>query len=121
MKIVAIRGAITVSENTEEAMEKATVKLFKEILQKNNIEPKDIAYINFSATKDLTKSYPAKFIRTTLGITNIPMMCYQEMTVEGALSMCLRVLIVLNTINNNFMPIHVYLDGAKVLRPDLIE
>ena len=121
MKISAIRGAITVEENTEKAIETATVKLFKEILDKNAIKPQDIAYINFSATKDITAAYPAKFIRTALNITDVPMMCYQEMAVDGALDMCLRILIVINTINTDFTPTHVYLDGAKILRPDLLK
>lgn len=119
MGIVAIRGAITVEENTQEAIKKATVELFSEIMHQNNLRIGDVVYINFSATKDLTKAYPAKFIRTELGISSIPMMCLQEMDVENSLRMCLRVLIVINTINDDFFVKHVYLKGAKILRPDI--
>ena len=120
MTITAIRGAITVDENTNEAIKEATVELFKAVVDANNLKADDIVFINFSATKDINKVYPAKFIRTELGITNIPMMCYQEMDVEGSLSMCLRLLIVINTINNDFQVHHVYLKDAKVLRPDIV-
>lgn len=119
MSMAAIRGAITVDENTQEAIKNATVELFTAVLNKNNLKPEDILYINFSATKDITKAYPAKFIRTELGISSIPLMCYQEMDVEGSLKLCIRLLIVTNTINSDFLAQHVYLKGAKVLRPDL--
>ncbi len=119
MKIVGIRGAITLDENTEKAIEEATVELFNTLMEQNDIAPEDVAYVNFSATKDITKAHPAKFIRTKLGITSIPMMCSQEMDVEGALGMCLRILIVINTINDEFAPKHFYLKGAKILRPDI--
>ena len=119
MGIIAIRGAITVDENTQEAIKDATVELFNAIVEQNNLKIDDIAFLNFSATKDINKVYPAKFIRTELGITTIPMMCYQEMDVDGSLAMCLRLLIVVNTINNKFDTKHVYLKDAQILRPDL--
>jgi len=119
MGIVAIRGAITVDENSVEAIKDATVELFNAVIAQNNLKIEDIAFLNFSATKDINKVYPAKFIRTELGITTIPMMCYQEMDVEGSLSMCIRLLIVVNTINDGFEVKHIYLKGAQVLRPDL--
>ena len=117
--MIAIRGAITVDANTEEAINSATVELFSAVMSENNLSPNDVLYINFSATKDINKAYPAKFIRTSLGITNIPMMCYQEMDVEASLRMCLRLLIVVDTINKDFEPKHIYLKDAKKLRPDL--
>ncbi|MBQ2871911.1 chorismate mutase [bacterium] len=119
MKQFAIRGAITVAENTEEAIKNATVELLNSIIEKNNLNIADMLYINFSATKDITKAYPAKFVRTELGITDVPMMCYQEMYVENSLPMCIRILIVVNTINKEFFPRHIYLGGAKILRPDI--
>lgn len=119
MTITAIRGAITVDENTEQSIKEATVELFNATIKANKLKTEDIAFLNFSATKDINKVYPAKFIRTELGITTIPMMCYQEMDVEGSLPMCLRLLIVTNTINNTFSPQHIYLKGARILRPDI--
>lgn len=119
MKINAIRGAITIDANTEDAIKQATVELFTTVMKENNLNVDDIAFLNFSTTKDINKAYPAKFIRTELGITTIPMMCYQEMDVENSLKMCLRLLIVTSTINNNFSAQHIYLKGASALRPDL--
>ena len=119
MKISAIRGAITVDSNTIEDIKNATVELFTTVIKENNLTPENIAFLNFSATKDINKVYPAKFIRTELGITTIPMMCYQEMDVENSLKMCIRLLIVTNTINSEFEAKHIYLKGAKILRPDI--
>ena len=117
--IKAIRGAITVESNTTDAIKEATVELFQEILTSNSLIPSDIAYMIFTATKDLTKAYPAKFIRTELNITDIPMMCEQEMNVDGSLEMAIRVLVVLADCDAEKKINHVYLKGAKKLRPDL--
>ncbi len=75
--------------------------------------------ILFSATKDLNKAYPAKAARE-LGYVNIGLMCFNEMVVEGGLDKCIRLMILYNSdINQNDVK-HIYLKGAKVLRPDLI-
>lgn len=46
-------------------------------------------------------------------------MCTNEMEVPGSLRMCIRVLMHVNTDIPNDKIKHVYLKGAKVLRPDL--
>ncbi len=119
MKMAAIRGAITIDLNTEDAIKNGTVELMNTLIEQNDLNLDEVVYINFACTKDITKAYPAKFVRNELGITHIPMMCGQEMDVEGTLGMCIRVLIVLNTINEDFSAKHFYLKGAKILRPDI--
>ena len=49
------------------------------------------------------------------------MMCYREMDVDGAIKMCLRVLICVNTSKNQKEIKHQYLKGAAKLRPDITE
>lgn len=110
-----IRGAITVKENTPEAIEHATIKLVQEIVKKNNIESTFISHVIFTLTQDLNADFPAKYARINLNWKDIPMMCFNELSVPGALQMCLRVLIVVNC-SENFEPEFVYLDGAEVLR-----
>ena len=117
--IKAIRGAITADSNTVESIKDATFELFQEILTANSLNSSDIAYMIFTATKDLTAAYPAKFIRTELNITDIPMMCEQEMNVDGSLKMAIRILIVLADCSSDKKINHIYLKGAKKLRPDL--
>lgn len=110
-----IRGAITVEENTSEAIGAATIKLLKEIVRVNNIETNLISHAIFTLTKDLNADFPAKYARINLKWKDVPMMCFNELDVNGALPMTLRVLIVVNC-NENFEPEFVYLDGAKNLR-----
>lgn len=109
-----IRGAITVCENSEQEILKQTECLIKEILHRNQLKEEEIVAIFFSATKDLTKVYPAKAVRN-MGLTDTAMACYTEMDVEGSLPKCIRVLMITE---RNGKPHHVYLEGAKCLRPD---
>ncbi len=110
-----IRGAITVDNNTEIDLKSATLELLNELIKKNNIVADKISHVIFTTTSDINAAFPAKFARTDLGWNKVAMMCFHEMDVEGALKMCLRVLIVYNC-EDNFNPQYVYLKGAKNLR-----
>lgn len=110
-----IRGAITVGENSPEAIGSATIKLLQEMVRKNNIDVEQISHVFFSATNDLDADYPAKYARINLKWKDVPMMCLNEMEVKGSLRKCIRVLIVLNC-SELFEPEFVYLEGAENLR-----
>ncbi len=110
-----IRGAITVDENTSEAIGSATIKLLKEIMVRNNIETNLISHAIFTLTPDLNADFPAKYARINLKWKDVAMMCFNEINVPNALNMCLRVLVVVNC-SENFEPEFVYLDGAENLR-----
>jgi len=110
-----IRGAITVEENTSEAIGSATIKLLQTIMDKNNIETDSISHVIFTVTKDLNADFPAKYARINLKWKEVPMMCVNEMAVPTGLAKCIRVLIVVNC-SENFVPEFVYLEGAKDLR-----
>ena len=110
-----IRGAITVDENTPEAIGSATIKLLQEMVKVNNIDINLISHAIFTLTKDLNADFPAKYARINLKWKDVPMMCYNELDVDGALEKCLRVLIVVNC-SETFEPEFVYLDGAAGLR-----
>ncbi len=110
-----IRGAITVDENSPEAIGSAVIKLLQEIVKRNNIDIEMISHVIFSVTGDLNADYPAKYARINLKWKDVPMMCFNEMDVPGSLRKCLRVLIVLNC-SDLFEPEFVYLDGAENLR-----
>lgn len=110
-----IRGAITVTENTEASIREATIELVSQLVSENEIEINNISHVIFTTTSDLTKAFPAKYARTELGFENVAMMCFNELEVENSLQMCIRVLIVLNC-NEDFIPKFVYLKGASNLR-----
>ena len=120
--IIAIRGATTVQENTKLQILEVSEELLKCIIKENNIKISEITSILFTATKDITKAYPAVAARQ-LGITQAALMCVQEMYVEESLPMCIRVMVQIQRQGmdkNNPAPKHIYLHGAKKLRPDLI-
>lgn len=116
----AVRGAITVENNNREEILSATAELLKEMLDKNNIAKSSLIQIIFTLTPDLNAVFPAVAARE-LGITNVPLMCMNEIPVEGALQKCVRILLNFNTQKTLDDIKHVYLKGAKVLRPDLAD
>ena len=110
-----IRGAITIEENTSEAIGAATIKLLQTIMDKNNIETDSISHVIFTVTKDINADFPAKYARINMRWKDVPMMCMNEMAVPAGLAKCLRVLIVVNC-SESFEPEFVYLEGAANLR-----
>lgn len=118
MLVRAIRGAITVSENSRESILEGTRELLEEIIKKNNLNNSDIISAIFTMTSDLNAVFPAVAARE-IGWTDFALMCTQEIDVPGSLKSCVRVLIHYNTHKSNEEIKHVYLRGATVLRPDL--
>ena len=119
-----IRGAITVGRNNREEILSATRMLLEAIVEKNNIMPAnlehDMVSVIFTATTDLDAVYPAVAARE-LGWTQVPLLCMQELHVKGSLRMCIRVLLQWNTEREQSDMRHIYLGGARSLRPDLVE
>lgn len=118
MNILSIRGAITIEQNTRECIIKNSEELLKQILIENDILKDDIINIIFSATKDVTKAYPAIATRN-LGITDCPIMCTQELNIEGSLPMCIRIMLTIKSNKTKKDIKHIYLKDAKKLRPDI--
>ena len=110
-----IRGAITVDENSPEAIGSATIKLLQEMVKRNNIELNLISHVIFSFTPDLNADFPAKYARINLKWKDVPMLCFNEIDVPNSLKKCLRVLMVINC-SEEFEPEFVYLGGAEGLR-----
>ena len=77
MSICCIRGAITVEENTRENILYNSKLLLNEIIKKNNININSINSVFFTATKDITKVYPAVAARE-IGICEAGLMCVQK-------------------------------------------
>lgn len=119
MESRGVRGAITVSANTKEEIQSATVELLNEMLARNEIETKDISFAIFTLTSDLNADFPAKYARLNCNFNQVPMMCYQELDVPNSLKMCLRILLNINTNKTQDEIKHIYLKGASILRGDL--
>ena len=113
-----IRGATTVERNTREAILDATRELLQHMIQANDIQSADVACAWFTTTPDLNADFPAIAARQ-LGWTQVALMDAHHMNVPGALPMCLRVMLLVNTTRRQEEIVHVYLRGARILRPDL--
>jgi len=110
--IKAIRGAITVKDNTEASVLDATEHLMKSIAEANGIGPDDIVAVWVTATTDITAAFPAK-VFPSMGWGSVARMCAQELEIEGALPMCVRVMVIANVPGDVE---HIYLSGAKILK-----
>ena len=115
MRVVALRGANEVTENTAEAILSATDKLMREILSRNRLGADDLVSCIFTLTPDLDAQFPAAAARA-MGLSSVPLLCAREIPVPGALPKIIRVLI------HAYMDRpaeHVYLGEAAKLRLDL--
>ena len=117
MRCRGIRGATTVEGNSPDAILEATTELLQELFRANSLQTEDIASAFFSTTTDLDAEFPA-VAANKLGWTNVALLCGHEMNVPGSLRQCLRVLLHVNTEKQQDELVHVYLRGAKALRPD---
>lgn len=115
-----IRGAITVERNEREDILAATMELLQLMMQRNELQKDDIASAIFTVTEDLDAEFPALGARR-MGWSDVPLMCAREIPVPGSLSLCIRVLLHVNTTRSNTEMQHVYLREAVVLRPTLAQ
>jgi len=113
-----IRGAVCAESNRPEPILSATTSLLKRIVAVNELSTGDLVSAIFTATPDLDAIHPARAARE-IGWTHVPLLCLQEMVVEGCLERCIRVLIHWNTDRPPEAVRHVYLGKARALRPDL--
>jgi len=114
-----IRGAITVTEDTPEAIHSATRELLRAILERNGIEDSaELASIIFTVTEDLVSTFPAEAARQ-LGMNRVPLLSAREVPVPGSLPRVIRILALWNTDKSPDEIQHVYLREAAKLRPDL--
>lgn len=115
-----IRGATTVAGDEPELILEATGELLQEMLRLNEIDEfEPIAAIFFTTTPDLRSTFPAEAARR-LGMDLVPLLCNQEIPVPNRVPRAIRVMLQLNTRRSQAEMKHVYLRGAKVLRPDLV-
>lgn len=117
MSCRGVRGATTVQGDSKDAILAATSELLVQMIAANDIAADDVASIIFTATPDLTSAFPAEAVRQ-LGWDGVPLLCAQEIPVPHALAHCIRILLHWNTNKPGEAIVHVYINGAEVLRPD---
>jgi chorismate mutase len=107
LRVRAARGAIVVPEDSPTAIATATQRLLDAVLLNNEVATDDLISILFTATEDLSAAFP------------VPLLCTQEIPVVGSLPSVVRVLVHFHSDRTLDEVVHVYLDGAEVLRDDL--
>ncbi|WP_462405352.1 chorismate mutase [Gracilibacillus sp. Marseille-QA3620] len=116
-----IRGAITVSANRKEEIERQTERLMREIIEQNELDSESIASVFISVTDDLDAGFPAASIRRIDGFMYVPVMCMREIPVPESLPLAIRIMVHVNTDKSQREIKHIYLEEAIKLRPDLLE
>lgn len=109
-RLWAVRGAITLDEDTREQVVTRTQTLLKELLSRNAIDPADVVSVIFTATPDIHTEFPAAAARL-MGLQGLPLLCARELDVDSALAvpLCIRVLV---HFYGEARPQPAYLEGA---------
>ncbi len=120
MPVLALRGAITIDADTPDEIERHTTRLLETLYERNGLTHDDVISIFFTATPDIRSAAPAVAARK-FGLVDVPLLCGQEMDVEGSLGRCVRLMLHLETDRPRGELRHVFLRGAVALRPELAE
>jgi chorismate mutase len=120
MAVRAIRGAIQLDSDEREHLLRSTAELLTKTLHANNIENSQLISIMFTATPDITSEFPAVAARE-LGIIDVPLMCFVEMDVAGALPRVIRLMVHADVATPRSEIQHIYLRGATALRQDIAQ
>jgi chorismate mutase len=113
-----LRGATTVDEDTVEQVTVRSQELMRLIMERNDLAEEDIVSVLFTATGDVTSTFPATAVRE-IGFGAVPLLCAAEIPVPGSMPLCIRALLHVHTTRTKDEIHHVYLHGAQVLRDDL--
>lgn len=116
----AIRGAIQLDRDEREHVLASTRELVSAVLAANALTKDDVISIVFTATPDVRSEFPAVAARE-LGMGDVPLMCTQELDIEGAMPLVIRLMAHVTTPLRRDQVNHVYLRGAVALRRDLAQ
>jgi chorismate mutase len=117
VKLRALRGAITVETNDTAAILEAAEALISAMVDRNELDHDDIVSCLFTCTPDLNAEFPAVAARR-FGLSDVPLMCAQEMDVPNQLPRVIRVMMHCYAAPERKAE-HVYLRDAVKLRRDL--
>ncbi len=94
--------------------------LLTAVLERNGLHTDDLISVWFTATPDLHCDFPAAAARK-LGIADVPLICAQELDVEGAMPRVVRLLAHIESDRPRSDVAHVYLGAAAALRKDIAQ
>lgn len=113
----ALRGATTVEADDRDQILAATGELMRELLDANGLVAEDLVSCLFTLTPDLHAEFPAVAARQ-MGLSQVPLMCAQELDVPGAMPRVIRVLVHCYLADGRTAQ-HCYHGEARKLRLDI--
>ena len=116
----ALRGATRLDADTADQVSRRVQELVSEMLRRNDVSKDDLISVIFTATDDIHSMFPAEAARGC-GLGDVPLLCAQELDIEGKPGRCIRVLMHVSSDKARSQLHHVYLEGTQVLRDDLPE
>jgi chorismate mutase len=114
----AVRGAVQLDRDEAAHLHERVAELLTAVLERNGLTPDDLVSVWFTATPDLHSDFPAAAARG-IGLTDVPLICAQELDVDGAMPRVVRILAHVETDLARTDIAHVYLGAAAALRKDL--
>lgn len=120
MAVRAVRGAVQLEQDDPAHMRERVSELLTAVLERNALTADDLISIWFTATPDLHCDFPAAAARG-LGIVDVPLICAQELEIEGAMPRVVRILAHTETGLTKAGISHVYLGAAAALRKDIAQ
>tara|TARA_B100000212_G_scaffold49247_1_gene31715 strand:- start:428 stop:811 length:384 start_codon:yes stop_codon:yes gene_type:complete len=117
LKITAIRGATTAEGDTIIFIKDAVVELIEEFISANELKKENIISITFTVTRDLTACFPASIARRHFNFDSVAFLDCQQMMVPNDIKFCIRIMALVN-LESYRKPVHPYLKGSSILRPD---
>lgn len=115
-----IRGATTIEQDCKEEIISSVKELLDEMFLQNALRREEICAFVFSLTTDVHSYHPAKAAREC-GYDFAPLFATIEPQIDGALRLCIRVMLLTERENTSPAAKHIYQKGAKVLRKDISE
>lgn len=118
MAVRAIRGATQLEVDEREHLLERVSEMLQAVLARNGMTGEDLISVVFTSTPDVACEFPAYAARV-IGITDVPLLCAQEINVPGAMPRVIRMLAHVETTLARAEIEHVYMHGASALRTDL--
>ncbi|USQ87477.1 chorismate mutase [Streptomyces phaeoluteigriseus] len=120
MAVRAVRGAVQLDKDEAGHMDEQVGALLTAVMERNSLGADDLISIWFTATPDLHSDFPAAAARK-LGIVDVPLICAQELDIQGALPRVVRLLAHIESDRPRSEINHVYLGAAAALRKDIAQ
>lgn len=118
MSLLAIRGATTIDTDVESQIVGRVAELLATLYRRNDLTSDEVVSVFVTATDDIHSYHPATAVRR-FGLADVPIMGARELDINGALPLCIRVMVHVESDRTRSAVRHVFLHEAKRLRPDL--